>query len=156
LEALDSVRIDRFRQVYAKDSFALDLRHTNGQRLDCQVELISRDNQLFKSDPGDILIRETGSRGRTWLLFAPTSGGHCSARKGDAPGELVVMIRGNRDEWYQVITLTTDNDEQVEDWLDILGTKPVPPAVFKAEAAGPESLILIPQATKGDTPLGET
>ncbi|KAK6834862.1 hypothetical protein PG987_009556 [Apiospora arundinis] len=156
LEALDNVRIDRFRQVYAKDSFALDLRHTNGQRLDCQVELISRDNQLFKSDPGDILIRETGSRGRTWLLFAPVSGGNCSARKGDAPGELVVMIRGNRDEWYQVITLTTDNDDQVEDWLDILGTNPVPPAVFKAEAAGPESLILIPQATKGDTPLGET
>ncbi|KAK8110466.1 uncharacterized protein PG998_006923 [Apiospora kogelbergensis] len=156
LEALDNVRIDRFRQVYAKDSFALDLRHTNGQRLDCQVELISRDNQLFKSDPGDILIRETGSRGRTWLLFAPVSGGYCSARKGDAPGELVVMIRGNRDEWYQVITLTTDNDEQVEEWLDILGTNPVPPAVFKAEAAGPESLILIPQATRGDTPLGET
>ncbi|KAK7966046.1 uncharacterized protein PG986_000323 [Apiospora aurea] len=156
LEALDNVRIDRFRQVYAKDSFSLDLRHTNGQRLDCQVELISRDNQLFKSDPGDLLIRETGSRGRSWLLFAPAIGGNCSARKGDSAGELVIMIRGNRDEWYQVITLTTDNDEQVEDWLDILGTNPVPPAVFKAEAADHQSLILVPQATRGDTPVGET
>ncbi|KAK8041273.1 hypothetical protein PG994_014280 [Apiospora phragmitis] len=156
LEALDSVRIDRFRQVYAKDSFSLDLRHTNGQRLGCQVELISRDNQLFKSDPGDLLIRETGSRGRTWLLFAPVTGGNYSARKGDAAGELVVMIRGSRDAWYQVITLTTDNDEQVEDWLDILGTNPVPPAVFKAEAADNQSLILVPQATKEDAPVGET
>ncbi|KAK7910890.1 hypothetical protein PG985_013371 [Apiospora marii] len=155
LEALDGVRIDRFRQVYAKDSFSLDLRHTNGQRLDCQVELISRDNQLFKSDPGDLLIRETGTRGRTWLLFAPVIGGNCSARKGDAPGELVVMIRGNRDAWHQVITLTTDNDEQVEDWLDLLGTNPVPPAVFKAESADSQSLMLVPQATKGDTPVGE-
>ena len=74
LEALDNVKIDRFRQVFAKDTFSLDLRHSNGQRLVCQIELISRDNPLFKSDPGDLLIREIGSGGRSWLLFAPING----------------------------------------------------------------------------------
>ncbi|ETS80325.1 hypothetical protein PFICI_07854 [Pestalotiopsis fici W106-1] len=155
LEALDNVKIDRFRQVYAKDLFSLDLRHTNGQRLDCQVELISRDNQLFKSDPGDLLIREAGSGGRSWLLFSPILGGQYSSRKGDRDGELVVMVRGKYDEWFQLLTLTTDNDEQVEDWIDILGTSPMPPAVSKVEPRETSSLPVVAKPTIEEAPLGE-
>ncbi|KAK6072959.1 glucan 4-alpha-glucosidase [Seiridium cupressi] len=155
LEALDNVKVDRFRQVYAKDLFSLDLRHTNGQRLDCQVELISRDNQLFKSDPGDLLIRETGSGRRSWLLFAPILGGHYSARQGDREGELVVMIRGKHDEWFELITLSTDSDDQLEDWISILGTSPVPPAVSKVEPRESSSLPVVPRPTVEEAPLGE-
>ncbi|ORY71914.1 uncharacterized protein BCR38DRAFT_480389 [Pseudomassariella vexata] len=153
--ALDNVKIDRFRQVYAKDSFSLSLRHSNGQRLECQVELVSRDNQLFKSDPGDLLIRETGSRGRSWLLFAPIPGGQYSARKG-GKRELVVMIRGKNDEWFELLTLTTDSEEQLVDWLDILGSSPVPPAVTTAlRTTGAQPLVLQPRPGSADIPLGE-
>ncbi|KAI1342147.1 hypothetical protein F5Y15DRAFT_333367 [Xylariaceae sp. FL0016] len=155
MESLEHVRIDRFRQVYAKDAFSLDLRHSNGQRLDCQVELVFRDNQLFKSDPGDLLIRETGSGGRSWLLFAPVTGSHLSARKGDHRNQLVVMIRGYKDEWFELVTLTTDNEDQVEDWLDILGTSPVPPEVKLGPSSETLSSVLSPKSAAGEIPLGE-
>ncbi|KAI1330086.1 hypothetical protein F5Y16DRAFT_45571 [Xylariaceae sp. FL0255] len=155
MAALDSVRIDRFRQVYAKDSFSLDLRHSNSQRLDCQVELVFRDNQLFKSDPGDLLIRENGSGGRSWLLFAPVTSNHLSARQGDTPHQLVVMIRGYKDEWFELLTLTADNEEQVEEWLGILGDSPVPPLVKDMAASDNKPKVLSPSSMASERPLGE-
>ncbi|KAI1635742.1 hypothetical protein F4809DRAFT_642234 [Biscogniauxia mediterranea] len=152
---LDDVRIDRYRQVYAKDEFSLNLRHSNGQRIDCQVELIYRDNQFFKSDPGDLLIREAGSEGRSWLLFAPITGGHYSARRGDGRLQLVVMIRGYKDEWYELITLTTDSEEQVLDWLNILGSNPMPPELSTGVPLERQSSVLSPKTSTGDAPLGE-
>ncbi|KAI1753601.1 hypothetical protein F4782DRAFT_496962 [Xylaria castorea] len=154
MAAADNVKIDRFRQVYAKDTFSLDLWHSNGQRLICQVELVYRDNPLFKSDPGDLLIREIGSGGRSWLLFAPITGNHLSARRGDHKHQLVAMIRGYRDEWFQLVTLAADNEEQVLDWLKIFGSNPIPPAV--KEAALPDSTAMLsPSSTTLDTPVGE-
>ncbi|KAI0378230.1 hypothetical protein F5Y04DRAFT_165405 [Hypomontagnella monticulosa] len=155
LEALDGVRIDRFRQVFAKDTFSLDLRHSNGQRLGCQVELILRDNQLFKSDTGDLLIRETGSGGSSWLLFAPVAGGRYSARRGDDRHELVVMIRGYKDEWFELLSLTTDNEEQVLDWLNMLGRTPIPPRI-KSSSGDSELQVSSSQRTANETPLGES
>ncbi|KAI0427092.1 hypothetical protein F5Y09DRAFT_41666 [Xylaria sp. FL1042] len=155
MAAADNVRIDRFRQVYAKDSFSLDLRHSNGQRLNCQVELVYRDNQLFKSDPGDLLIREIGSGGRSWLLFAPITGNHLSARKGDNKHQLVVMIRGYKDEYFELITLTTDNEDQVLDWLKILGSNPTPPAIKETVVPAVGALPLSPSSGNSDTPVGE-
>ncbi|KXJ92715.1 hypothetical protein Micbo1qcDRAFT_202912 [Microdochium bolleyi] len=155
LTALDFVRIDKFRQVYAKDPFSLELRHTRGQRLDCQIELVYRDNQLFKSDPGDLLIREIGHEGRTWLLFAPVLGSHCSARRGDDKLQLVVMIRGSREEWSELLILTAEEEEQVTDWLDILGTTPIPPQVPSGEFTEAQSRSLIAGSEAGDVPLGE-
>ncbi|KAI0443927.1 hypothetical protein F4803DRAFT_549677 [Xylaria telfairii] len=154
MAAADNVRIDRFRQVYAKDTFSLDLRHSNGQRLICQVELVYRDNPLFKSDPGDLLIREIGSGGRSWLLFAPITGNHISARRGDHKHQLVAMIRGYKDEWFELVTLATDNEEQVLDWLEILGNNPTPPAV-KETALSDSTAVLSPSSTTLDTPVGE-
>ncbi|KAI1425889.1 hypothetical protein F5Y12DRAFT_324267 [Xylaria sp. FL1777] len=155
MAAADNVRIDRFRQVYAKDSFSLDLRHSNGQRLNCQVELVYRDNQLFKSDPGDLLIREIGSGGRSWLLFPPITGNHLSARKGDNKHQLVVMIRGYKDEYFELVTLTTDNEDQVLDWLKILGSSPTPPSVKELAASDSGALALSIISTNSDTPVGE-
>ncbi|KAI0914254.1 hypothetical protein F4823DRAFT_396832 [Ustulina deusta] len=151
----DNVRIDRFRQVYAKDSFSLDLRHSNGQRLNCQVELVYRDNQLFKSDPGDLLIREIGSGGRSWLLFAPITGNHLSARRGDNKHQLVVMIRGYKDEYFELVTLATDNEEQVSDWLKILGSNPTPPIVKEIVVSDSGAPTLSPSSVNLDTPVGE-
>ncbi|KAI5865418.1 hypothetical protein GGS23DRAFT_559168 [Durotheca rogersii] len=155
LEALENVRIDRLRQVYAKDTFSLDLRHSNGQRLECHVELVSRDNILFKSDPGDLLIRETGSGGRSWLLFAPVLGGRYSARRGDDKNELVVMIRGPKEEWFELLLLKTDNEDQVLDWLNILGSDPIPPAF--PETLPPTSRSSVPPSTSeaDGIPMGE-
>ncbi len=151
----DNVRIDRFRQVYAKDSFSLDLRHSNGQRLNCQVELVYRDNQLFKSDPGDLLIREIGSGGRSWLLFAPITGNHLSARRGDNKHQLVVMIRGYKDEYFELVTLATDNEEQVSDWLKILGSNPTPPTAKEIVVSDSGAPTLSPSSVNLDTPVGE-
>ncbi|KAI0871400.1 hypothetical protein GGS24DRAFT_60520 [Hypoxylon argillaceum] len=155
MEAVDNVRIDRFRQVYAKDSFSLDLRHSNGQRLNCQVELVYRDNQLFKSDPGDLLIREIGNGGRSWLLFAPITGNHISARRGDDKHQMVVMIRGYKDEWFELVTLATDNEEQVLDWLKILGSTPIPPSFEEITISNSTAMLLSPSSTASDTPVGE-
>ncbi|KAI0150231.1 hypothetical protein GGR57DRAFT_504570 [Xylariaceae sp. FL1272] len=152
---LDNARIDRYRQVYAKDQFSLDLQHSNGQRLECQVELVFRDNQLFKSDPGDLLIRETGDGGRSWLLFAPITGNHLSARQGDDKHQMIVMIRGYKDEWFELITLTTDSEEQVQDWLDILGSSPMPPAIRDTVSAGKRRVVAPPSSMSTDRPLGE-
>lgn len=155
LAALDHVRIDKSRQVYAKDPFSLELRHSRGQRLGCQVELVYRDNQLFRSDPGDLLIREIGHKGRSWLLFAPILGLHCSARRGDDKFQLVLMVRGHKDEWAEILILTADEEDQVTDWLDILGTSPVPPEVPSGDFTEAQSRSLIAGSDIGDIPLGE-
>ncbi|KAI0398088.1 hypothetical protein F5Y17DRAFT_412227 [Xylariaceae sp. FL0594] len=155
MAAADHVRIDRFRQVYAKDCFSLDLQHSSGQRLECQVELVYRDNTLFKTDPGDLLIREIGSGGRSWLLFAPVTGTHVSARRGDKPHQLVLMIRGYKDAWYELLTLSTDNEEQVLDWLQIIGTTPVPPPIDDPPLSGSRVGSLSPSAMAMDMPVGE-
>lgn len=157
MEALDHVKIDRHRQVYAKDTFSLDLRHSSGQRLVCQIELISRDDPVFKSDHGDLLIREIGNGGRSWLLFAPIAGGYYSAREGDDAYQLVVMIRGDgdRDEWFELLTLAADDKEQILDWLEILGSDPVPPSVKKGISGPPQVSAPSPRSPTLDVPLGE-
>ncbi|KAJ4414466.1 hypothetical protein N0V82_007915 [Gnomoniopsis sp. IMI 355080] len=135
LKVIEGVLIDPSRQVNAKDFFALDLAHSSGQRLECQVELVFRDKPKDPMDKGDVLIRDTG-HARFCLLFPPVPKTAISARRGDGPGVLVVMIRGrhNGKEWYELLTLTTDLDEQVLDWLDILGTQPVPLATAYSTA----------------------
>ena len=129
LGAIESVTIDSRRQVSAKDIFSLDLAHSNGQRLECQVELVHRDNQKDPNHPGDLLIRETGDGRRSYLLFAPISGACVSARTGDGNFDMILMVRGNHKgrQWHELLTLTSDNEDQILDWLDILPLTPVPP-----------------------------
>ncbi|KAI9155222.1 hypothetical protein HJFPF1_07800 [Paramyrothecium foliicola] len=129
LQAMDSAIIDATRQVNAKDVFSLDLAHSNGQRLECKVELVHRDNQSNPDDQGDLLIREIGDGRRTYLLFQPLPMSMISARTGDGNFDMVVMVRAfyKGKEWHELLTLTTDNEDQILDWLDILPLSPVPP-----------------------------
>lgn len=154
LKPIEGVLIDPSRQVNAKDFFSMDLSHSAGQRIECQVELIYRDKPKDPKDRGDVLIRDTG-HARFCLLFPPIPKSAVSARQGDQPGTLVLMIRGrhNGKEWYELLTLSTDLDDQVLDWIDMLGTTPVPPTTARnaiKDTSGPSS----PRQDTG-VPLGE-
>lgn len=130
LEAAHSVSINARRQVSAKDVFSLSLSHSNSQRLDCQVEIVQRDNQKDPEDNGgDLLIRETGDSRHPYLLFPPISMSTVSARTGQTDFDMVVMVRGSSSGtlWREFFTLTADNEDQILDWLDILPLLPVPP-----------------------------
>ena len=158
LAPLDSVAIDQSRQVAAKDLFSMDLDHSSGQRLECQVELVYRDNPGVPADKGDVLIREIGNASRSWLVFPPVLIGIISARRCEGEQALVAMIRGmhNGKEWFELIKLSTDNDEQIADWLDILGTSPVPPTARPRTAT---SLVVRdatpPRSGEVEIPVGE-
>ncbi|KAI5458451.1 hypothetical protein BGZ63DRAFT_46792 [Mariannaea sp. PMI_226] len=126
---MEYVYIETTLQVAAKDFFYLDLVHSNGQRLECQVELVHRDSEKRPEDKGDILIRETGDGDRSYLLFPPIPMDLISARTGEGNFDMVVMVRGTHDDrpWFELLTLTADNEDQILDWLDIFAVAPVPP-----------------------------
>lgn len=153
LNAMERVLIDPSRQVNAKDFFSLDLSHSSGQRVECQVELIYRDKPKDSHDKGDILIRDVG-HSRCCLLFPPIPKSAMSARKADEPGALICMIRGrhNGKDWYETFKLSTNLEEQVLDWLDIMGTSPVPPSTNRRTLSSS-----VPSSRKSsvDMPLGE-
>ncbi|KAF6835798.1 glucan 4-alpha-glucosidase [Colletotrichum plurivorum] len=152
LAPMESVKIDPKRQVNAKDLFSLSLAHSNGQRLECQVELVHRDLPGASNDKGDLLIRETGTGRRTWLLFPPMPMTVISARRGDTRFEIVLMVQGthNSRQWYELLNLVTDNDDQVADWLSIIGTTPVPP-----KERLPAVVEEVPESpTRIDVPVG--
>ena len=156
LAAMEAVRIDPSRGVNAKDVFSLDLAHSNGQRLECQIEMIHRDNPAVPGDQGDILIRQCGDGSRTWLLFPPVPMASASARRGDDPQEMVVMIRGthNFKQWHELLILSTDNEEQILDWLDILSKLPVPPSEPEPSVVSGGSDVQSPRAAAVDVPVG--
>ncbi|KAG5978547.1 hypothetical protein E4U55_006071 [Claviceps digitariae] len=150
LDSLPEVIINPDRQVSAKDVFSLSLLHSNSQRLDCQVELVYRDNQKDPSDEGDLLIREVGEGRRSYLLFPPIAMSEVSARTGDSHFEMVIMIRGTSVDsgmWREFITLKADGEDQILDWLDILPLLPVPPLKI-----GPETSGGFPKSTTPTTP----
>lgn len=156
LLSLDGIMMNRSRQVAALDVFSLDLCHSSGQRLECQVEIIFRDSPSRPEDKGDILIREIGNDSRSWLLFPPIPRQYISARLGDDEDSLAVMIRGthNGNEWFELLTMSTNNDEQIEYWLRVLGSHPLPPATRKRRT----SMTLesgSPRSSMADVPLGE-
>ena len=154
LRILGDAVIDRTRQVNAKDVFSLDLQHSNGQRLTCQVELVFRDNTRVQNDRGDLLIRETSNR-KNWLLFAPVSMSDVSAGRGSLSDEVTVMIRGlhKGNEWHEILCLKCNCDEQIQDWLDILGTDPVPPPLARTQRFLVHHSPSSPKTF--DVPLGE-
>ncbi|KAL8364535.1 hypothetical protein RB595_003695 [Gaeumannomyces hyphopodioides] len=157
---LDAVTTDKLREVSAKDQFSMDLAHSNGQRLECQVELIFRDRPLDPTDRGDLLIRENGAGGVSFLLFAPIPWEQVSARRGENNGTLVVMVRGTfrNDEWYEILSLQTEYDDAVREWLDMLGTVPKPPLPSDMSNNSSHSLIPIYNPSRpgeADVPVGE-
>ena len=147
----ENVKIDRTRQVYAKDFFSLDLQHSTGQRLECRVELMLRDKPSDQNDSGDFLICATDDKSR-WLLFTPLAVDLVSARRGDHIGQMVVMARGitGSQEWRECFLIETD-DETITEWIEMLGTVPMPPEIdLKASSA---LLPLPPTSNPKDTPI---
>ena len=136
LGPLSDVAIEKARRVRARDMFNLTLLHTSGQRIDCRVELLLRDDEPDKGTSGDILICEVDGTGR-WLLFPPILLCNISARNGDSEGEIVVMIRGlhsDDQEWHELLSLKSDDEQTGFEWVQMIGLIPVPPKIMRMES----------------------
>ncbi|KAF4628949.1 hypothetical protein G7Y89_g9204 [Cudoniella acicularis] len=149
LALVEGVKIDRTRQVCARDMFYLDLEHSSGQRFGCRVELFLRDKP---DDEGDVLICEMDDV-RRFLLFPPISKDLISARLGDRPGQVVVMIRGiqGAEEWSELLILDAEEQKAAAEWVQMLGTEPVPYEIEK-EVVNIATLDALVKSVKGWVP----
>lgn len=133
LAPITGVTIDPTRSVGARDYFDMDLLHSSGQQLGCKIEIVYRDDAPNRGKAGDVLFCEVSTTGR-WLLFPPLPHSLVTARTGDRPGELVVMIRGflaNARQWREVMSLQADDEQTCSDWIDMLGSSPLPPRLSR-------------------------
>ena len=133
LAPISGVRIDPTRCVRARDYFDMDLRHTSGQQLTCRIEIIIRDDAPNRGNSTDLLFCEVTSTGR-WLLFPPVLTSMVSVRPSRQIGELVLMVRGfqaHGKEWRELMSLRTDDDDALDEWMDMLPESPVPPGLMK-------------------------
>ena len=136
LAPLTGVRIDPTRRVRARDYFNLCLPHSSGQIVDCQAELLLRDDAPERGSSGDLLICEVDGTGR-WLLLPPILLSRVSARNGDSQGEIVLMIRGlhsHGEQWQELLSLKSDDEEAGFDWIQMLGLEPVPPKLARSQS----------------------
>ncbi|KAI4188502.1 MAG: hypothetical protein L6R41_002102 [Letrouitia leprolyta] len=148
LAPLTGVSIDRTRRVRARDHFNLGFQHSSGQRVDCRVELLLRDEASDDAGSGDLLICEVDGTGR-WLLFPPVRFGRVSARNGDLEGEIIVMIRGFSGSgvgWHEILSLKGEDEEAGFEWVQMLGLTPVPPKILRTQS------FLTNHRRKGSTP----
>jgi hypothetical protein len=133
LAPLTGVRIDPTRCVRARDYFDMDLRHSSGQQLTCRIEIIIRDDTPERGNSTDLLFCEVTSTGR-WLLFPPVLTSMVSVRPSRQVGALVLMVRGFQaqgKEWRELMSLRTDDDDALDEWMDMLPESPVPPGLMK-------------------------
>lgn len=133
LAPLAGVSVDATRCVRARDYFDMTLLHSSGQEVDCRVELLVRDDAPGRGTSGDLLLCEVDNTGR-WLFFPPIQLSRVSARNGDLKGEIVIMIRGltsGGEEWRELITLRTNDEEVGFEWVQMLGLTPVPHKVSR-------------------------
>ncbi|OBT62688.1 hypothetical protein VE03_07493 [Pseudogymnoascus sp. 23342-1-I1] len=162
LAPLKGVEIDQTRNVKAKEYFDLDLRHSNGQRMACEVELIVRDSD---HDTGDILICEVNARRSHYLLFQPLVTDQISVRRGDMEDDLIVMARGQNDtdDWQECFILKAEDPEVVEEFMVMFSDKPVPPAISRfdpepLEYTSPDKAMMsgaLVCLDSPDVPIGE-
>ena len=127
LAALPDVSIHPKRYVRARDYFDLHFPHSSGQLLDCKIEILLRDNLPSEREGGDALFCEVSSSGR-WLLFPPVMLENVSAKL--CSGGLTVQVRGrhsNGKEWNEVFNLHCDDREACSEWVEMLGSVPLPP-----------------------------
>ncbi|KAL9004007.1 MAG: hypothetical protein Q9188_003148 [Gyalolechia gomerana] len=150
LAPLTGVSVDRTRRVRARDHFNLAFQHSSGQRVDCRVELLLRDEASENAGSGDLLMCEVDGTGR-WLLFPPVQFGRVSARNGDVEGEIIVMIRGfsgSGAEWHETLSLKSKDEQTGFEWVQMLGLTPVPPKILRAQS------FLTKHRRKGSAPTG--
>lgn len=168
LGVLRNIAVDPTRRVRARDFFNLSFYHSSGQLIDCRAELLYRDNISSKGPGGDLMICEIDHSDR-WLLFPPMDVRCVSARKGDLKGEIVMMLRSAPDEekyWQELISLTIDDMDIVVEWIQLLGSDPMPPSLCRSQSfisrakqhrarkSGPESPPRI-HPSDIDVPIGE-
>ncbi|KAJ5712003.1 hypothetical protein N7488_006159 [Penicillium malachiteum] len=130
-----NVVVDQTRRVRARDFFNLSLYHSSGQLVDCRAELLYRDNSSGSGSGGDLLICEIDHSDR-WLLFPPMDLRCVSARNGET-GEIVLMLRSSAGEekyWQELISLRIDDYEIGVEWVQLLGSDPVPPSIFRSQS----------------------
>ncbi|KAH0366537.1 EBP-domain-containing protein, partial [Aureobasidium melanogenum] len=133
LGLLKGVSIDATRCVHARDYFDMNIIHSSGQQLDCRIELIIRDDCPGRGNGGDVLVCEVSDTGR-WLLFPPLSRDSVSARSGNGPGDVVMMIRSlyaDKKEWYELLSLRASDEATGPEWVEMLGLSPVPPSLAR-------------------------
>ncbi|EMC92080.1 hypothetical protein BAUCODRAFT_142671 [Baudoinia panamericana UAMH 10762] len=133
LAPLAGVTVDPTRSVRARDYYDLELIHSTGQQLMCKTEIILRDDAPDRGDASDILICEVSLAGR-WLLFPPIPASNVSARSGDKDGEIIVMVRGllaSGKEWRELMSLRSEDEGAVTEWLGMLRSSPAPPRLTK-------------------------
>ncbi|MCJ1283067.1 hypothetical protein MMC26_002394 [Xylographa opegraphella] len=136
LAPLAGVTIDQRRRVRARDYFNLSFQHSSGQKIDCRVELLLRDDPPGIGTSGDLLICEVDGTGR-WLLFPPVQFNQASARNGDVENEIIVMIRGANGhglEWHELLSLYSDDESTGFEWVQMLGLIPIPPKVIRSQS----------------------
>ena len=136
LAPVAGVAVDRTSRVRARDHFNLALQHSSGQRVDCRVELLIRDETSEKVKSGDVLVCEVDGTGR-WLLFPPVRLDAVSARNGDMEGEIICLIRGtssNGSQWQELLSLTSDDENAGFEWVQMLGLTPVPPTISRSQS----------------------
>lgn len=169
LGILQNVSVDQTRRVRARDFFNLSLYHSSGQLVDCRAELLYRDNAPGKGAGGDLMICEIDHSNR-WLLFPPMDLRCVSARNGDSKGEVIVMLRsapGDEKYWQELISLRIDEVDIGLEWVQLLGSDPVPPSIcrsqsfisrakqHKARRLAPNESPPRPNPNEVDIPIGE-
>lgn len=135
LAVLSELKIN-LSHVRARDFFGLTVYHSNGQRLDCHIELVLRSDHTEPSQEGDLLICEVENTAK-WLLFPPINTNKISVRLGDNEGEIVLMVRGldsSVGDWYELLLLKTGDLEVASEWLNMLATQPVPPKIDRSSS----------------------
>lgn len=161
----DAVSIDRRRKVRARDYFDMTLQHSTGQRIDCKIEIILRDDPHPSGAGGDILICQVEETSK-WLLFAPVHLSNVSARRDHSPCDLVLMVRGVAGigrGWHEILALRAEEPEAVTEWLNMLGSNPLPPklnytASWQQPPERPQDLpkeppLIVAAPTTAPTPL---
>ena len=136
LGVVRNVTVNQHRRVRARDFFNLCLYHSSGQLVDCRAELLYRDNAPSEGTGGDLMICEIDHSDR-WLLFPPMDLRCVSARNGDAKGEIVLMLRsasGEEKYWQELISLRIDDIEIGLEWVQLLGSDPIPPALCRSHS----------------------
>ena len=129
MAATTQVSVNTTRRVKARDFFNLTIYHSSGQQLDCGVEMVFRDNAPGDPSGGDVLVCELDNSDK-WLLFAPIEVSSISARRGENGFDLVVMVRGRAGmgkEWHELLALKTEDKDAVTEWMNMLGSNPLPP-----------------------------
>ncbi|TQS38770.1 hypothetical protein Golomagni_00716 [Golovinomyces magnicellulatus] len=170
LDRAGHIEINRLYQVIAKDCFSLEILHSTGQRINCNVEFILR-KMPNNAHEGDLLILKDDSRD-PFLLFEPISQKFLSARLGDTKEQVVVMVSGLIPGKNDVESLILEaiSSDIAADWVRMLGEQPIPPPVNRTRlninsALEPMNLIsnhdtlkvisLLSETKSDQVPIGE-